>query len=441
MKRTTTIKVLMFLFIFTASLLSAQTKVEDVKTFTLKNGMKFFVLEDHSIPNANMYLFFKVGSRNEYPGITGLSHFFEHMMFNGAKKYGPKMFDVVMEAAGGANNAYTNKNLTIYTDWFPSSSIETMFDLEADRIGHLALDDRMVKSERGVVISERITIYENYNQAFLSDHLDTVAFMAHPYRWPVIGYESDIKNWKKSDLQRYFDTYYAPNNAVVVMVGDITIDEVKALAKKYFEPIPSREPPRPVHTKEPPQLGEKRITVTKKVSTPHLMMAYHVPETQSEDYYALDILNSILGDGKSSRLYRSIVSDKQLSVRISTSMPYALDPTLFYFYAVCARDVKVEDLEAAIYQEIDKIVKEGVNQQELQKVKNKKLVNFYRRMSTIDGKANNIGTYEIYFGSYKKLFNAPMEYQKVTAEDIKTAAAKYLKKSNRTVGILKSKEE
>jgi predicted Zn-dependent peptidase len=431
----------MFLFLFIASLLSAQTKVEDVKTFTLKNGMKFLVLEDHSIPNANMYFFYKVGSRNEYPGITGLSHFFEHMMFNGAKKYGPKMFDIVMEAAGGANNAYTNKNLTVYTDWFPSSSIETMFDLEADRIGHLALDDKMVESERGVIISERITIYENYKEALLSGHLDAVAFMAHPYRWPVIGYESDIKNWKKSDLQQYFDTYYAPNNAVVVMVGDITLDGVKRLAKKYLEQIPSREPPRSIHTKEPPQIGEKRITVRKKVSTPHIMMAYHVPETMSEDYYALDILSSILGDGKSSRLYRSIVSDKQLAVRIYTSMPYALDPTLFYFYAVCARDVKVEDLEAAIYHEIDKIVKEGITQQELQKVKNNKLVNFYRRMSTINGKANNIGTYEIYFGTYKKLFNAPMDYKKVTPEDIKMVAAKYLKKSNRTVGILKSKEE
>lgn len=441
MKRIKITKGLIILFLFISSLLSAQTKVEDVKSFTLNNGMKFFVLEDHSIPNANMYLFFKVGSRNEYPGITGLSHFFEHMMFNGAKKYGPKMFDNVMEAAGGANNAYTSKNLTVYTDWFLSSSIETMFDLEADRVGYLALDDKMIESERGVVISERITIYENYHQALLSDQVDAVAFMAHPYRWPVIGYESDIRNWKKGDLQQYFDTYYAPNNAVVVMVGDITLAGVKALAKKYLEPIPSRKPPRPIHTKEPPQMGEKRIIVRKKVSSPHIMMTYHVPETRAKDYYALDILNSILGDGKSSRLYRSIVSDKQLAVRISTSMPYALDPTLFYFYAVCARDVKVEDLEAAIYREIDKIVKEGVNQRELQKVKNNKLANFYRSMSTINGKANSIGTYEIYFGSYKKLFNAPMEYKKVTPGDIKRVAAKYLKKSNRTVGILKSKEE
>lgn len=441
MNRTKTTTELLIVFLFIASLLSAQTKVEDVKTFTLENGMKFFVLEDHSIPNANIYLFFKVGSRNEYPGITGLSHFFEHMMFNGAKKYGPKMFDIVMEAAGGANNAYTNKDVTVYTDWFPSSSIETMFDLEADRLGHLALDDKMVESERGVIMSERITIYENSNEALLSDQLDAASFMAHPYQWPVIGYESDIKNWKKSDLQRYFDTYYAPNNAVVVIVGDITLDEVRTLAKKYFEPIPSREPPRPIHTEEPPQMGEKRIIVTKKASSPYIMIAYHVPETRSGDYYALEILSSILGDGKSSRLYRSIVSDKQLAASIFTYMPYALDPTLFYIYAICAQDVKVEDLEAAIYQEIDKIVNQGANPQELQKVKNNKLVNFYSRMSTINGKADSIGTYEIFFGSYEKLFNAPMEYNKVTAGDIQTAAAAYLKKSNQTVGILKSEDK
>jgi zinc protease len=156
------------ILIFITTLISAQTKVEDTQTFTLKNGMKFIVLEDHSIPNAGMFIFFKVGSRNEYPGITGLSHFFEHMMFNGAKKYGPKMFDKVMEAAGGANNAYTNENVTVYTDYFPSSSMEVICELEADRIGHLALDDKMVESERGVVLAERITGIENSNSRLLN---------------------------------------------------------------------------------------------------------------------------------------------------------------------------------------------------------------------------------------------------------------------------------
>ena len=156
-------------FYFTALLLvffqkgMSQSKATDIQTFTLSNGMKILVLEDNSIPNANMYLFWKVGSRNEYPGITGLSHFFEHMMFNGSKKYGPKMFDRTMEAAGGSNNAYTTENLTVYTDWFPISALETIFDLEADRIGHLDLDPKMVESERGVVLSERSTGLENSN--------------------------------------------------------------------------------------------------------------------------------------------------------------------------------------------------------------------------------------------------------------------------------------
>ena len=244
------IKLIILLLLFT-SLLSAQLKVEDVKTFTLKNGMKIIVLEDHSIPNANMYIFFKVGSRNEYPGITGLSHFFEHMMFNGAKKYGPKVFDRVMEAHGGANNAYTSEDVTVYTDFFPSSEMEVIFDLEADRIGYLALDDKMVESERKVVMSERITSMENSNFYLLEEQVKGVAFIAHPYRWSVLGYESDIKNWKKSDLQTYFETFYAPNNAVVVMAGDITLENVKTLTEKYFEPIPAQTPPRPVHTREP----------------------------------------------------------------------------------------------------------------------------------------------------------------------------------------------
>lgn len=437
MKRTRVIILLLILTTFA----TAQTKVEDVQSFTLENGMKFFVIEDHSIPNANMYIFWKVGSRNEYPGITGLSHFFEHMMFNGAKKYGPKEFDRVMEAAGGSNNAYTSENVTVYTDFFPSSAIEVIFDLEADRIANLSFDEKMIESERGVVLSERITGMENSNWQLLSEQVKSVAFQAHPYRWSVIGYESDIKNWTKGDLERYFQTYYAPNNGVVVMVGDITLDQVQALATKYFELIPAQDPPRPVHTVEPEQLGQKRLWVKKDVSSPNLIIVYHVPETRSEDYYALDMLNSILSEGNSSRLYNSLIDEKQLAVNVFTYFPLAFDPNLLYVYAVCSRNVNEEKLEKAIYSEIDKIIEEGVTERELQKVKNQKLVEFYHSMETIDGKANTLGTYELFFGDYKKLFNAPEEYEKVTVDDIKRVAEKYLKKSNRTVGILKRNEE
>jgi len=432
-------KIILILFLFAASLL-AQVKADDVKSFTLKNGMKIFVLEDHSIPNANMYFFYKVGSRNEYTGITGISHFFEHMMFNGAKKFGPKEFDRVMEANGGSNNAYTSENITAYTDWFPSSSIEVMFDLEADRIANLNFDPKMIESERGVILSERSTGLENNPLEQLWQEVQATAFVVHPYQWPVIGWESDIKNWTKEDLENYFHTYYAPNNCAVVISGDVKLPEVKKLAEKYFEPIPAGPKPRSVHTIEPEQLGEKRVFVKREVPSPYLMITYHVPQSGSEDYYALDLLNSILSEGESSRLYNSIINNQQLALEVGSFYPEAFDPTLFYLYGICNDGVSASQLEQAVLNEVDKITKEGISESELQKVKNQKLMSFYRTTETINGMSNTLGTYELFFGDYKKMFTAPDDYKKVTAQDIQKVAAKYLTKQNRTVGVLNTEE-
>lgn len=421
--------------------LQAQIKADDVKTFTLKNGMKFLVVEDNSIPNANMYLFYRVGSRNEYQGITGLSHFFEHMMFNGAKKYGPKEFDRVMEFNGGANNAYTTENVTVYTDWFPSSAMETMFDLEGDRIASLSIDPKMVESERGVVLSERSTGLENSPWNLLAQTTQAQAFQEHPYHWPVIGYEDDMKNWKQSDLERYFKTYYAPNNCVVVVSGSVKFDDVRKMAEKYLEPIPAQPEPPKVHIVEPPQTGERRIVAQKDVATPYLNIAYHVPESKHEDYYALNLLSDILSSGKSSRLYAALVDTKQLATSISTSYDNSFDPTLFGFYGITSRGTNEADLEKAIYVELEKIKNDGVTERELQKVKNQRLIHFYDQIETINGKSNNLGTYEVFFGDYRKMFDAPALYNKVTADDIKRVANKYFSKGNRTVGVLKSKVE
>jgi zinc protease len=429
-------KKLIVLFLLHGVLLSAQIKKEDVKSFSLNNGMKVMVLEDHSIPNANMYLFWKVGSRNENLGTTGLSHFFEHMMFNGAKKYGPKMFDRYMEAAGGSNNASTSQDLTIYTDWFPRDALETIFDLEADRIASLSFDEKMVESERGVIHSEYTTGIENNPAEMLEMQVLSSAFFAHPYKWSVIGYESDILGWKKEDLVNYFKTYYAPNNCLVVIVGDVTADKVKALAVKYFEPIPGNVPPPKIRTVEPPQDGEKRVTVYKDVTTPNIMIAYHVPEASNPDYYALDILSSILTSGNSSRLRKSLVFDKQLAINISGGMDATFDPYLFNFYAVAARGTGTEAIEKAIYDELDNIRNNGVDELELQKVKNQKLMQFYRGMETINGKAGMIGRYTLFFGDYTRLFDAPEYYSKVTSNDLKRVVATYFTPENRTVGIL-----
>lgn len=421
--------------------LHAQIKADDVKSFTLGNGMKFLVVEDNSIPNANMYLFYKAGSRNEYPGITGLSHFFEHMMFNGSKKFGPKMFDQTMEFNGGANNAYTTQNVTVYTDWFPVNALETIFDLESDRIANLSIDPKMVESERGVVLSERSTGLENSPWRMLFDALYATAFQEHSYHWTVIGYETDIKNWTKDDLEKYFKTYYAPNNCLVVISGNVKEEEVKRLAEKYMAPIPANTPPKPVNLVEPPQTGERRVTVKKDVPDPYLLVGYHTPDTRHKDYYALNILSSVLTSGNSSRLYTELVDKKQIANSVGSDFGESFDPNLFIIYAVSAKGVKESDLEDALYQEIEKIKKDGITEKELQKIKNQKLMEFYGQIETINGKSNNIGTYELFFGDYKKMFDAPQEYSKVTVDEVKRVANEYFKKSNRTVAVLKSNVE
>jgi predicted Zn-dependent peptidase len=433
--------VLVLLVIFSGSS-QGITSANDIQQFTLENGMKIIVLEDDSIPNANMYLFWRVGSRNEYPGITGLSHFFEHMMFNGSKKYGPKMFDRTMEAAGGANNAYTTENSTVYTDWFPADKLELMFDLEADRIENLNIDSKVVESERGVVTSERSTGLENSNFRMISEQVKAAAFRAHPYSWSVIGHESDIANWRLEDLQNYHKTYYAPNNAIVVIVGAVKTKQVKKLAKQYFGTIPQQKPPRRVHTVEPEQTGERRVYVQKtSVSSPNILLAFHIPQTLHKDYYPLSVLSNILSKGNSSRLTKSLVYEQKLASQVFSYVPFSIDPNLFYIYASAAPNVTAEQLEKGLIEQLNLVAKAGVEENELQKIKNRRSVDFYREMATINGKANTIGTYEFYFSDYQQLFDAPKKLDQVTVEDVKRVASLYLRKANRTVGILAAEED
>jgi zinc protease len=414
---------------------------DQVRTFTLANGMKFIVLESGTIPNANMYTFWKVGSRNEAPGTTGLSHFFEHMMFNGSKHFGPKMFDRTMEAKGGSNNAYTSNDVTVYQDWFPAASLETIFTLESDRIAHLTIDPAMVASERGVVLSERSTGLENSNLRALQEEINGVAFQAHPYSWPVIGHESDIKAWTQQDLEHYFKTYYAPNNAVAVIVGDVKTADVKKLATKYFGAIPERALPPAVRTVEPEQKGERRLFVAKESATsPNLVIAYKIPAGNNPDYYALEVLQSLLAEGKTARLYKALV-EQQLATQVSANSMDGFDPGLLYVSAIAAAKVTPAQLEKALLAELDNVVKNGVTAEELQKVKNQKLVNLYREQETINGKAQQLGNYEVFFGGYEKMFDAPAAYEKLTPADIQAVAAKYLKKSQRTVGVLAAHED
>src|ERR1700682_6082564 len=377
-----------------------------VSTRTLKNGMKVLVQSDHSIPNVALYIFYRIGSRNERPGTTGLSHFFEHMMFNGAKKYGPGELDKVMEANGGSNNAYTSQNVTVYQDWFPRSAMPLIFDIEADRIQNLSFDPQKIESERGVVASERRSSVDNDNGGLLDEQLWATAFIAHPYQWPVLGWMSDIEHWTIDDLKRHFAMGYSPSNATMVVVGDVTPEEIFQLCEKTIEPIPPHAPPPPVTTVEPPQLGERRLVVHKPAELPLLMIGYHVPQTNHPDFYATNILRTILFQGESSRMYQRLVDKDQIALDVSSSVEPAFDPNIVEGVAQPKQGVDPQKCEKAMYEEFENAKNAMFSDTELEKAKNIRLAEFYREMRTINGRANTIGTYEVFFGDYKKLFDA-----------------------------------
>jgi zinc protease len=413
-----------------------QAQPGTVKSHILPNGLKVLIQEDHGIPNVAMYLFFKIGARNERPGTTGVSHFFEHMMFNGAKKYGPKQFDNEMEKAGGNNNAYTSPDLTVYTDWFPSTALELMFDMEADRMQNLAFDPKIIESERGVVYSERRTSVDNSNSGILFEQMRAAAFTAHPYHWPVVGWPSDIEGWTIEDLRSHYKTGYAPNNCVLVVVGDVTEQQVMALTKKYLEAIPQQPPPPVVRTKEPEQLGERRVIVRKQAQLPVQLIGYHVPDSRDADATVLEVIDALLTSGQSSRLYSRMVDKDQIALNVGAQVSRSLDPGLFVFSMTPRSGIDPARTEKVLFEEIEKLRTAPVPDAELQKAKNQLLARQYRQLKTISGRANLLGTYEIYRGDYNKLFTSDKDIEAVTAADIRRVATKYFSEKNRTVATL-----
>ena len=408
----------------------------DIVTRTLKNGLKVIVWPDHDIPNVALYTWYRVGSRNEAPGITGISHFFEHMMFNGSKQFAPGEFDRVMEAAGGANNAWTSHDVTVYTDWFARSALEIVVRMEADRICCLSFDSTAVESERGVVYSERRTSVDNDASDFLEENLFATAFVAHPYGMPIIGWPSDIERWTIPDLQSYFRTYYAPNNATMLFVGDVTPEQIFALTEKYLEPIPAQPRPAPLRTVEPPQTGERRVVVRRPSPVPLLQVAFHAGPSGGPDSEAEDLLETILTSGESSRLYRRMVDQDQVAVGVGSYLQRGFDPGLLVIYVTVSPDRGAAAAESSLVDELARIARDGVTDAELVKAKTMHTAAYWRSLKTIDGKAEALGSYEVFRGDYKELFRAPERYGKVTARSVQEAARRIFDERNRTVGVL-----
>ena len=431
-------RALLFILLLAVAAASATAafRKEDVKVFTLDNGLKVLLLEDHALPNVSLYTFFRVGSRNERPGLTGVSHFIEHMMFNGTPKIGPGEFDRRMEFVGGANNAYTGDDMTAYLDWFPAAALEAMIAMEADRIQGASFDPQVFESERQVIASERRMAVENNNDSLLNENVRATAIMAHPYHWDVIGWMSDILGWKRDEVITYYRTYYAPSNAVLVLAGDFDGPKAMDLIKKYYGPIPKGTPPPAVTTVEPPQMGTKRVLIRKEAQAPSFLAVWHSPSAVSPEFFPLSILERALLNGESSRLYRRLVREEQLAIDVYGGAGETLDPQLFFIQVKPRPDADLDRIEAVIEEELAKVKSAGLTDAEFQKALNMIRSDFYFGQQSVNGRANALGQAELLYGGFEKIFERMNAYAAVKKDAIRETAAKIFTESNKTVGKL-----
>lgn len=405
--------------------------------YILSNGMKVLLVEVPKAPVATVQVWYKVGSRNEVMGRAGLSHMLEHMMFKGTARYPKGSFSRIVRKNGGIDNAFTGQDFTAYFENVAADRVGLALELEADRMQGLILDHNEFQTERDVVKEERRLRSEDDPQGALVEALFAHAFLSHPYHWPVIGWFADLDAMSLEDLQRHYDTFYSPNNATLVVVGDVKTDSLLPTIKRLFEPIPRGPSPRQALPPEPEQRGERRFLLKREAQVPFVMMGFRVPNYSSDDSYALDILESILSHGKSSRLYQSLVYDQKNSLAVGADYSVLqTDPGLFYFYSLVNPGAKVEGVEDAIQREIVRLQNEPPSEQELQRAKNQVEAarvfeqdsNF--RHAMLMGQAESVGA------GWRRVDQFVDRIRAVTAKDIQRVAKQYLTQDNRTVGIL-----
>ncbi len=415
---------------------SAGTFAERVFDTTLANGLKVLIVEEPKSPVVTVQVWYKVGSRNEVTGRTGLAHMLEHMMFKGTPTIGPKQFDLLVTRNGGQDNAVTATDYTAYFEDFAADRVELGLRLEADRMAHLLIDEKEFIPERQVVIEERRLRIEDQPAGILGQTMRAVAFQANTYRNPAIGWPSDMLAWTREDLVQFYRTYYEPNNAILVVVGAIKKDEILPKIQTYFGPIPRRPDPPKVVTQEPPQIGERRLHVRKEAELPIYFAVHHVPNLTSPESFALQVLAYILGGGESSRFHLKAVYEKQLaSYAAADYNPVHVDPYLFGFSAGPLPGKTAEEVEQVLYAEVERLVKEPIADRELQKAKNQIESEFIFAQDSVHAQAELLGRYEAVV-SWKLLDGFLEGVRKVTAADVQRVAKQYLTQENRTVAIL-----
>ena len=407
-----------------------------VEKYTLDNGMTVLIAEDHSTPVVSYQVWRKVGSKNERPGITGISHLCEHMMFKGSKNVGPEQHSRIVQANGGIDNAGTTFDYTMFWERIAADKLELVINLEAERQKYLNPMEESFTSEREVVKEERRMGVDNSPYGLLFEQALNITFSAHPYHWHVIGYMSDLDNITLNDLKEYYRVYYAPNNATAVIVGDVNPKEVMKLMHKYYDDVPSQTPPPKVGTVEPEQLGERIAYVHKIGQMPAFMVTYHIPKMGDPDIYPLRVAAKILFNGQSSRLYQKMVYQDQSALAVDGDCFVLQDPGMFYTFAIMQPGRTAEEGEKTLFEQIDKLKTEAVDPKELAKAKNQLESEFVFGLQSVSDKGESIGYYQTQLNDYSKLFDEASKYQTVTADDVARVAKKYFLENNRNLVVL-----
>jgi predicted Zn-dependent peptidase len=399
----------------------------------LPNGLVVLLHEDHSVPAVSFWQWYRVGSRDEAPGITGISHVFEHMMFNGSAHVPPKEYDRIIEGNGGTSNAFTDRDMTAYHEEIASDRLAVLFRVDADRMRGLRLDPDALKSEMEVVKEERRLRIDNDLEGLLDESLYATAFQASPYRWPVLGERADLERMQRTDLVDYFRVHYAPNNCVLILTGDFESASALAAIRREFGDIPAQAPPPAPAFSEPPQTEERRAEVRHPAENASFAMGYKVPGARSDDAWVLDVLDRILGDGESSRLHRALVYEAGIALDADSFFRSRLDSTLFELHVEMKPGRTAREGEAALDRVIAQIVQQGPTERELQKAKNLLEAALVRSLKTNDGAAEQLGFFEHVYGDHRVLLQAVERYRRVTAEDCRRVAARVFVPAGRTV--------
>jgi len=427
--------VLITLFLMAAitNVFSGSQKIEFTE-YTLDNGLHVILHQDHTTPNVVVNIMYHVGSKNEHPDRTGFAHFFEHLMFQGTEHIGRGEFAEIVEAAGGSLNAYTSFDVTNYYIMLPSNQLELGLWMESERMLHLLIDSTGIAIEKDIVTEEMKQTRDNRPYGRLLTETIKRAFTKHPYQNDVLGKDEHIRYATKEDILAFHEMYYVPNNAVLVITGDIDIDSTKTLVEKYFAGIPkgAKEIQRPSMI-EPRRTEEVRDTVYDKVQIPAVVQGYMIPALGTPDFYAVEMLGNLMSRGQSSRLYRRLVDEEEKALQVM-SMPLNLEhPGINLVFALTNMGVDTKEVEKIINEEFEKVKNELISEKELQKLKNQIESQIVNRNTTIARRATNLANYHLLYGDANLINTEIDRYMKVTREDILRVAREYFKEDNRVV--------